>query len=84
MDPSQLPLYHHMIESVRAEFDDDLKVLVGIEADYIPGYENMTKSLLSDYPYDYIIGSVHFIEKWGFDDPIQLKEWNGRRDNRNL
>ena len=81
MDASQLSIYHHMVESVRAEFDDDLKVLVGIEVDYIPGYENLTKSLLADYPYDYIIGSVHFIEKWGFDDPIQLKEWNMRDVN---
>jgi histidinol-phosphatase (PHP family) len=81
MDHSQLPVYLHMIESVRAEFDDNLKVLIGIEADYIPGYEDMTKHILAQYPYDYVIGSVHFIEKWGFDDPIQMKEWNIRDVN---
>ena len=81
MDHSQLPIYHHMIESVRSEFEDDLEVIVGIEADFIPGYEELTRSMLSAYPYDYVIGSVHFIEKWGFDDPIQMKEWNARDVN---
>ncbi len=81
MDHSQLPIYHHMIESVRAEFEDEIKVMVGIEADYIPGFEERTKAILKQYPYDYVIGSVHFIEKWGFDDPIQMKEWNIRDVN---
>ena len=81
MDHSQLPVYHHMIESVRAEFADELNVHIGIEADFIPGFEDLTRSLLNAYPYDYVIGSVHFIEKWGFDDPIQMKEWNARDVN---
>ncbi len=81
MDYAQLPVYHQMIESVRAEFKDSLKVRVGIEADYIPGFEDKTKAIIDGYPYDYVYGSVHFIEKWGFDDPIQLKEWNIRDVN---
>ncbi|MFH0753058.1 MAG: histidinol-phosphatase HisJ family protein [Candidatus Omnitrophota bacterium] len=81
MDFVQLPQYHSMIEIVRNEFSNDLKVLVGIEADYIPGFEDKTQAILDAYPYDYIYGSVHFIEKWGFDDPIQLKEWNIRDVN---
>lgn len=82
MDHSQLSVYHHMIESVRAEFEGQLEVLVGIEADFVPGYEERTKALLAQYPYDYVIGSVHFISEWGFDDPIQLKEWNKRDVNK--
>jgi histidinol-phosphatase (PHP family) len=82
MDHSQLPVYHHMIESVRTEVEDQLEVLVGIEADFVPGYEERTKTLLAQYPYDYVIGSVHFIAEWGFDDPIQMKEWNKRDVNK--
>lgn len=81
MDSSQLSIYHHMIESVRTEFAEQLRVRIGIEADYIPGYETRTKAMLEAYPYDYVIGSVHFLEKWGFDDPIQLKEWDSRDVN---
>lgn len=81
MDRSQLPVYQHMVESVRKEFEDAIIVRVGIEADFLPGYEDQTKQLLAQYPYDYVIGSVHFIAEWGFDDPIQLKEWNKKDVN---
>ncbi len=76
MDISQLPLYHKMIEFVRDQVSRELIIRVGIEADFLPGFEQETKAMLADYPYDYVIGSVHFINKWGFDDPIQLQEWN--------
>jgi histidinol-phosphatase (PHP family) len=81
MNISQLPGYLQMIETVRNEFKGRLDVLIAIEADFIPGFEAQTRELLSDYPYDYVIGSVHFIEKWGFDNPIQLKEWDARDVN---
>jgi histidinol-phosphatase (PHP family) len=78
---AQLPLYHQMIEKVRTDFSDKIKIHIGIEADYMPDYEKETKDMLAAYPYDYVIGSVHFIEKWGFDDPIQLKVWDIRDVN---
>ena len=81
MDISQLPLYLKMIEHVRTRFEDTLTIRVGIEADYMPDYEEQTRALLAQYPYDYVIGSVHFIAKWGFDDPIQLKEWDKKDVN---
>jgi len=75
MDHSQLTIYQDMIESVKKEYEDQIMVRVGIEADYLPGYEDLTKKMLAQYPYDYVIGSVHFIAEWGFDNPIQLREW---------
>jgi histidinol-phosphatase (PHP family) len=81
MDRSQLLVYHQMIESVRKEFEDAITVRVGIEADFLPDYEEQTKKMISEYPYDYVIGSVHFIAEWGFDDPIQLKEWDKKDVN---
>ncbi|NLE64866.1 MAG: histidinol-phosphatase HisJ [Elusimicrobia bacterium] len=82
MDMSQLELYHTMIESVRDELKDKLTVRIGIEADFLPGYEDRTRALLARYPYDYVIGSVHFISDWGFDDPIQLKQWDKKDVNK--
>ena len=76
MSPAQLPVYHKMIENVRDEFKGKIDVKVGIEADFIPGFEQKTKSILDAYPYDYIIGSVHFIGTWGFDDPEQRHLWD--------
>jgi histidinol-phosphatase (PHP family) len=76
MGIKQLPEYYRMIEDVRKKYSNCLRIKIGIEADYIPGYENKTKALLEDYPYDYVIGSVHFIKSWGFDNPGERDRWD--------
>jgi histidinol-phosphatase (PHP family) len=68
MDFDQLPQYQHMIEAARQQFADRIDVLLGIEADYVPGYESKTREILDGYPYDYVIGSVHYMGDWGFDN----------------
>lgn len=76
MKMEELPRYHQMIEDVRARFKGQLKIHIGIEADFVPGYEKQTKAILDAYPYDYVIGSVHFIKDWGFDNPEEREKWS--------
>ncbi|MBI5415669.1 MAG: histidinol-phosphatase HisJ family protein, partial [Candidatus Omnitrophica bacterium] len=76
MKMDELPVYHKMIEDVREQFKDQLTIRVGIEADFVPGYEAKTKAILDAYPYDYVIGSVHFIKDWGFDNPEEREKWS--------
>jgi histidinol-phosphatase (PHP family) len=78
MAMADLPKYYRMIEDVRARFAGQLRVKIGLEADYIPGYEDQTRAIIEDYPYDYVIGSVHFIRDWGFDNPAQMNGWKQR------
>ena len=42
---------------------------LGIEADYFAGQEKELEELLEGKPWDYVIGSVHFVDGWGFDNP---------------
>ena len=49
--------------------DAGIELRLGIEADYFPGGEEELAGILKEYPYDYVIGSVHFINGWGFDNP---------------
>jgi len=76
MNIKQLPEYYRMMESVREEFKGNLRIKIGIEADFIPGYEEKTRMILKDFPYDYVIGSVHFIKEWGFDNPEEREKWD--------
>ena len=46
-------------------------VLLGVEADYRPDTLDQVRTMLDQHPFDYVIGSVHYIEDWGFDDPRQ-------------
>ncbi|MGM0877965.1 MAG: histidinol phosphate phosphatase domain-containing protein [Bacillota bacterium] len=42
---------------------------LGIEADYFVGQEHELEVLLKGQPWDYVIGSVHYVDGWGFDNP---------------
>jgi len=49
-----------------------------LEIEYIPGREEEIKRIIQLNPYDYIIGSVHFIEGWAFDHPDYKDEFKKR------
>jgi histidinol-phosphatase (PHP family) len=46
-----------------------VELRLGIEADYFIGGEKELESLLAGASWDYVIGSVHFLHGWGFDNP---------------
>ncbi|OKP95430.1 histidinol phosphate phosphatase domain-containing protein [Paenibacillus sp. P46E] len=48
---------------------EGIELRLGIEADYFPGCEQELSRILAEQPYDYVIGSVHFVDGWGFDNP---------------
>ncbi|MFC3389069.1 histidinol phosphate phosphatase domain-containing protein [Salinicoccus sesuvii] len=46
-----------------------INLKLGLEADFFPGGKDELRALIADHPWDYVIGSVHFVEGWGFDNP---------------
>ena len=47
--------------------------------DYLPGHEDWIRDLAARHPWDYFIGSVHYVsDSWAIDDPQKLSEWNHR------
>jgi histidinol-phosphatase (PHP family) len=55
-------------EFVREETD----LRLGIEADFVPGAEDRIANLLDGRPWDYVVGSVHFLR----DAAVDLDEWD--------
>jgi histidinol-phosphatase (PHP family) len=53
-------------------------VLLGIEADYRPETVSDVRALLESESFDYVIGSVHHLGDWGFDDPRQMDGYDSR------
>jgi histidinol-phosphatase (PHP family) len=43
-----------------------LPVKLGLEVDFQPGTEQKVLDLLAGYPFDYLLGSVHWIGAWDF------------------
>ncbi len=53
---------------------EGITILMGLEVDAILGHEDFAATLVNEYPYDYIIGGLHFQGTWGFDGPAE--EWD--------
>jgi len=58
-----------------------LPVKIGLEVDYYQGQMDVVRDLLAQYPFDVLIGSVHWLGTWQFDvldDEIQMAQWRER------
>ena len=53
-----------------------ITVRIGLEVDYIPGYEDWIRELSDYYDWDYLIGSVHYVGEWCIDDPRKAQRWD--------
>ena len=82
MTREELPLYIQLIEDVQKRYKDKITVKISLEADFLAGYENKISQMLKEYPFDYVIGSVHFIGEWAFDDPAARVGWDQNDVNR--
>jgi histidinol-phosphatase (PHP family) len=61
-----LPRYVDRVLSLQSSYRDRITIKLGIEADYFIGYESETKRLIDSYPFDYVLGALHFLGDWHF------------------
>ena len=59
ISPDLIPEYFEEIEAAQAS--TDVKLRVGLEVDYFPGEERRLATVLDEYPFDFILGSLHYI-----------------------
>jgi histidinol-phosphatase (PHP family) len=59
MRRDELPEYVAMVREVQGR--DGVTVRLGIEADYFPGTEEYVRAMLTEYPFDFVLGSVHIL-----------------------
>ncbi len=62
----RLPEYVRTVRRLQKKYEGSIIIKLGIEADYFEGYELETAYLLKAYPFDYVLGSIHFLEDWHF------------------
>lgn len=75
MSVQELPLYCEEVRALQEEFKDKIEILCALEVDYILHREDLLESCILEYPFDYLIGSVHFLGTWGFDNPAFIGEY---------
>jgi len=71
----EMDTYKDDVLELKYKYKDDIKILLGYEVDYLKGY--MDKRVLNS-KVDYLIGSVHFLKEWGFDNPEFIDEYKNR------
>jgi histidinol-phosphatase (PHP family) len=67
--------YVTLVKDARPE---GITLRLGVEVDYFPAAEASLRQLLAAYPFDLVLGSVHWLDGWGFDHLSRLERWQGR------
>jgi histidinol-phosphatase (PHP family) len=75
MSFEQMSGYEKEVKRLKEAYKDDIEILLAYEVDFIK--EHMDDRVLNA-KVDYLIGSVHFIDKWGFDNPEFIGDYKNR------
>jgi histidinol-phosphatase (PHP family) len=70
MEEAELDYYVNEVLRLRAEYYGKIDVKLGLEVDYLEGLEAYCEKIIARYPWDYIIGSVHFL-----DSDCRMSSW---------
>ncbi len=75
MPACRLEEYVADIASARA-LHPEIELLTGCEFDYLGAFEDRDLSSIDFSPFSVVLGSIHFVDAWPFDDPAQRNRWN--------
>ncbi|QYR23827.1 histidinol-phosphatase HisJ [Paenibacillus sp. sptzw28] len=78
MPMEELPRYVEECFELKEKYKGRIDVRVGLEGDYIEGWEDAIGRIVAAYPWDYVIGSVHFLGTWDVTDFRQTQGWDSR------
>ncbi len=79
MNLTQSKIYEKDILLLKEKYKDRINIVLGYEVDYMSNPAFLEKDILNA-KVDYLIGSVHFIDKWGFDNP----EFIGKYEEKDI
>ena len=66
--------YQTLITEMR-NIEFPIKIKWGLEVCYFPEYEKLIRDILNSFPFDFAVGSIHWVEGFGFDHKAEF--WNG-------
>jgi len=71
---SKFPSYVKRVLDLRKAYPE-IKIKLGCEIDYIPNYIEETLALVKNFPFDYLMLSLHFLGKYPIDHPHFQEVW---------
>ncbi len=73
MKESELDYYVRRVTDLQFQYRGKIEVLLGLEMDYLEGLEDYLARQVAAYPWDYLIGSIHYL-----DPECALFAWSRR------
>lgn len=69
-------LYEKSVFELKEKYKDQIEILFAYEVDFIEGDYILDEVINTKV--DYFIGSVHYLGKWGFDNPEYIAEYENK------
>jgi len=67
MSFDDLPVYVSRVLELRDRYKDNITIKLGGEMDIVHERLDEIRDIIAQYPFDYIIGSLHYLDGWPFD-----------------
>ncbi len=67
MDYSDLPGYRERVRELRERYRGRIEIRLGCEMDMVAGREDEIRGIIGQSGFDYVIGSLHYLDGWPFD-----------------
>jgi histidinol-phosphatase (PHP family) len=58
--------YFSELLDLREAYEDRITIRIGLEIDYIEGAEHLLEQIVSHYPFDFLLGSIHCLPSLGW------------------
>lgn len=78
LDIKDKEFYENSVNSLKEKYKNQIKILLAYEVDFMQNVKMLDEIL--EAKVDYLIGSVHFLDGWGFDNP----EFIGTYENSDI
>lgn len=82
MTIDEFEIYKSWYKSAIEEFDGKIKIKFGIEAEFIDERVDFVRNFIQSGNFDYVIGSVHFLDGWNIASHKQVWKWEGKDVNQ--
>jgi histidinol-phosphatase (PHP family) len=66
MSERDLERYFNEVMDIKALFAERITIRFGLEVDYIEGAEHLIENIVANYPFDYLLGSIHCLPALGW------------------
>jgi histidinol-phosphatase (PHP family) len=81
MARSEFANYVEEVLRLKEKYRDRIEVLLGVESDFFPEHADIYRNVYARYPFDYIIGSVHFTRGVSI---FNKNRWKGLSEERRI